>query len=438
MENKIQIKKEGKEIELRSEEVQEVMGSVPHWILRWGIIVLSLIVLVLLIGSWFFKYPDTIAATMTLTGSTPPAAIVAKISGSIKELYIQDTQIVDENEYLAVIENPASTIDMLDLKQWLKQQLLHANDSTIYQKALEQDRNLGSVQGSYSAFIRTLHNYQKFIELNYYPQKIASIQHRIKQNENYYTGMEHQHQIAEQRYQVAKAQYSRDSLLREKNVLSEQDMDNARNQFLQSRLLLESSKSSLQNLQMQITQVQETLLDIEQQYLDNKSSLESELSTSAIQLNNEINTWEMNYVLTSPVKGQITFTSYWSQNQNVTIGETIFTIIPNEKSKLVGKAQLPVARSGKVKIGQKVNIHFLNFPDKEFGMVRGVVKNISLVPIEDNYTVEIDFPNGLMTSYRKELPFSQEMTATIEIITEDLRFLERFFLPVKKIFKEHL
>lgn len=29
-------KKEYKEIELRSEEVQEVMSHVPVWILRWG------------------------------------------------------------------------------------------------------------------------------------------------------------------------------------------------------------------------------------------------------------------------------------------------------------------------------------------------------------------------------------------------------------------
>ena len=28
---------EGKEIELRSEEVQEVMGQIPAWIVRWGL-----------------------------------------------------------------------------------------------------------------------------------------------------------------------------------------------------------------------------------------------------------------------------------------------------------------------------------------------------------------------------------------------------------------
>ena len=429
-----------KNIELRSEEVQEVMGAVPHWILRWGIILFSLIILILLIGCWFFKYPDTITATMTLTGTTPSATIISKSSGTITELYVHDKQLVEKNEYLAVIENPASIEDLKWLKTYLNELEIGLldNSSMVNTPPILKKLTLGNIQSSYSSFMRILNNYQKFIELNYYPQKISSIRHRTEQYQQYARGMERQHLITRQQYQIAEQQYMRDSLLRQRNVLSLQDMDNARNQYLQSRLSYENSTSSLENLQMQISQMQESLLDIEQQYQDSKNSLESELTTATIQLTNDINTWEMTYVLTSPIKGQITFTNYWSTNQNVAVGEIVFTIVPDEKTELLGKALLPINRSGKVKIGQTVNVHFLNFPDEEFGMVRGIVQNISLVPIRDNYIVEICFPNGLTTSYKKELPFTQEMTANIEIITEDLRLLERFFLPLKKIFKEYL
>lgn len=63
-----------KDIELRSEEVQEVMGHMPSWILRWGITLFFVIILTLLIGSFFFRYPDTITATMTLTSDNPGRA----------------------------------------------------------------------------------------------------------------------------------------------------------------------------------------------------------------------------------------------------------------------------------------------------------------------------------------------------------------------------
>lgn len=94
---------ESDKIELRSEEFQDVLGAVPHWILRWGITVLAIIVVILLIGSAIFKYPDIISSSMTLTGSQPPAGIVGKSSGKLNELHVYDNKIVQAGEYLAVM-----------------------------------------------------------------------------------------------------------------------------------------------------------------------------------------------------------------------------------------------------------------------------------------------------------------------------------------------
>ena len=68
----------GKKIELRSEEVQEVMGQIPAWIVRWGITLLFVVVLALLVGSYFFIYPDVIETEMTLTSREPVVKFVGK------------------------------------------------------------------------------------------------------------------------------------------------------------------------------------------------------------------------------------------------------------------------------------------------------------------------------------------------------------------------
>ena len=68
------------DIELRSEEVQEVMGEIPSWIIRWGITLLTAVVLTLVIGSCFFRYPDVISTRMTLTSHEPVAQLVARSS----------------------------------------------------------------------------------------------------------------------------------------------------------------------------------------------------------------------------------------------------------------------------------------------------------------------------------------------------------------------
>ena len=49
-----------KDIEIRSDEVQEVMNRIPPWILRWGTTVIFGVVSFIIIGSYWFKYPDKI------------------------------------------------------------------------------------------------------------------------------------------------------------------------------------------------------------------------------------------------------------------------------------------------------------------------------------------------------------------------------------------
>src|SRR5664280_1887889 len=83
-----------KDIELRSEDVQDVMGQVPPAILRWGITVIALVVLLLLVGCFIFKYPDTLTGKATLTTEVPPANILARASGKIDKLYVVNNQQV--------------------------------------------------------------------------------------------------------------------------------------------------------------------------------------------------------------------------------------------------------------------------------------------------------------------------------------------------------
>jgi HlyD family secretion protein len=423
--------------ELRSEEVQEVLGQVPPWILRSGITVLFCIVLTLIIGSWFYRYPDIIQAPLVVTSYNPPANVNARVTGKITQLLVTDKQEIQSGNYLAVIENPADIDDVYKLKQQLPVWMEQVSDG-FYQfdpQMCRQKYELGDIQQYYLSFIRTVGNYLLFTELDYYPKRIAAIEVQISKQQDYILKLQNQYEVVQQQYALAHRQYVRDSTLNVKKMLSDSEHDNAAISFLQSKHNLESSRISLDNANIQVVQLQQSILDLQLQELEKKNQLQSEIKTGFDNLLNSFNTWEMTYILKSPVDGKVDISKYWSVNQNITAGETIFTVIPNASDELIGKAQLPIAGSGKVKTGQKVNIRFLNYPDHEYGMVHGVVNNISVIPSGESYTVEIGLPQGLKTTYGEELFFSQEMHASAEIVTDDLRLLERLFLPLKKIFK---
>jgi HlyD family secretion protein len=104
----------------------------------------------------------------------------------------------------------------------------------------------------------------------------------------------------------------------------------------------------------------------------------------------------------------------------------------------LGKVQLNRIGSGKVKPGQKVNIKFDNYPYMEYGMVEGKVNRISKVPTNDYYALEVDLPNGLTSTYGKTFEFNNEIQGSAEIITDDLRLIQRIFNPIKSLFKERI
>jgi hypothetical protein len=103
----------------------------------------------------------------------------------------------------------------------------------------------------------------------------------------------------------------------------------------------------------------------------------------------------------------------------------------------VGKVKAPALNSGKIKVGQQVNIRLANFPDREFGVLKGKIKNISLVPDKDgNLLLDVNLTHGLQTSYKKQIPFQQEMKGSAEIVTEDLRLLERVLYQFRSLYKQ--
>ena len=146
--------------------------------------------------------------------------------------------------------------------------------------------------------------------------------------------------------------------------------------------------------------------------------------------------WEKQFVLKSSINGKVSFLSYYTKTQTVKTGDLIFTIIPTKNTSFIGKIKAPAANSGKIKKGQRVQIKLLNYPSDEFGEINGEIKTISLFPDEKgNYLIDVALPKELITTYNRKIDFRQEMKGSAEIITEDLRLIERFFYQLKNIIK---
>ena len=69
----------------------------------------------------------------------------------------------------------------------------------------------------------------------------------------------------------------------------------------------------------------------------------------------------------------------------------------------------------------------------EYGIVEARIKKVSLVPEEEQVYAELYLPNGLLTNYGKNLPFTQQMQANAEIIIDDKRLINKVLYPIKAL-----
>src|ERR1017187_7548222 len=103
---------EEKEIEIKTDEVNELLTAVPKWIVRWGVSVIFLIMILVLTLSFFIKYPDTLSAKTFITTTNPPVTLIAKTNGKITELKVKNNQAVKKGDILLVVENSANYKDV--------------------------------------------------------------------------------------------------------------------------------------------------------------------------------------------------------------------------------------------------------------------------------------------------------------------------------------
>lgn len=420
-------------IELRSEEVQDILTKIPHWIIRWGSLVVLVILLLLFLVSWMVKYPDIITTEITITTQIPPEKLVAKTSGKIQAILIDDKTIVNENTPLAVIENSANYKDVFLLKS-ITDSISLSNSKFPFEKL--QAAQLGEIENSFAMFQKEYIASELNKQLQPYKVESSAQNFEAKQLRERLQLLEGQKEINQSELHLLKTDVERYEKLFKKGVISAQEIEKQRLIYLQAEKNYKSLLSSISQLKSSINELDRSNKTTVINESTTSINLERSVMQSFYQLKKAIKDWELNYVFRSSVKGTVSFLQIWSENQTINAGENMFAIIPSTEKCYIGKVKAVAQNSGKLQIGQKVNIRLANYPDREFGVIEGKLKTISLTPDkEGNLLLDIELPNSLETSYKKQINFQQEMTGTADIITEDLRLLERLLYQFRDIFR---
>jgi multidrug resistance efflux pump len=420
-------------IHLRSEEVQEILGAVPNWTIRWGITLIFSLIILLLFLSWFIKYPDVISANITISTEEPPIQLITKSAGKIVVLKKKDGDFVKQGETIAEIENPLSGESAKYLKTLSPQVRIFLEKTNFKLAFADSDLNFGAIQSSYNNLKKQCLDYQDYKTQKYEEKSIQKLNEKI----NYYNKLSEittrQVSITEKELQNATEKYEANKKLYEEGVF-------AKAKFFEQESAFRQAQQSLENIKKTQTQNQITILDLEKQVLDltfqvqeKERNFKENIRLNLDEIESNLINWEQSYLLTAPIEGELSYLSALNQNQFVNAGQNLFAVVPQNQN-YIGNIEIPTQGFGKVKTKQTVKIRLAHYPYNEYGQVDGNIQSISLIAKENLYRAKVALPNGLRSSYKKDLAFKPEMAGTAQIITEDLRLIERVFNSFRELF----
>ncbi len=421
-------------IELRSESVQDVLSQPPHWMFRWGSAIILLVILMGLLMSYFIKYPEFVPAPIVVTSQNPPEKLQARIDSKIEKIFVSNHQKVKKGAVLLVLQSTANYLDLLELKQIADS--ISQDQLSSFPIHQISKLKLGELQADYNAFAKAFQDEQLFNRLRpYAPENVAADQN-ISAYKSRITNLKQQKELELAKYELIKKSYQRSQKLFGLSVISANELETEKIKFLQAQQSLENINITLSQTEEGIANLSKTKSGSTINAEKDKINYASQTQQLFEQLRKSLRQWEQDYLLISSTDGVVSFQQFWGENQFIKRGDAVLSVLPDNKQALVGRMSVPAGNSGKISPGEKVLIKLDNYRYQEYGIVEGRVQNIAFAPDDKgNYYVDVTLPRGLKTSYHKNLTFDKELKGNAEIVTQDLRLIERIFYQMRKLLR---
>jgi hypothetical protein len=373
------------------------------------------------------RYPDVVSARIEVTTAVRPGDVVAQTDAYLEKLFVKDNERVAQNAVLGLLQSTTKYDDILQLERLLKRWQQLPSDSLV---VLEPPRGLflGDLQAEYAALLQQIDKvkYGKKSQQesslrneNAGSAQISRLQQAIANDKRSMIRLQGQLVTAKELYQGQKSLY---------------------NDGIISRMVLESEKAKVADIEREIEQLEDAVFQKENQIIGLQKNIGDVQYTVSEQqagnsgalaayinaLQGSIARWKQAYLLVAPIAGNASLNSnFFAERQFVKNGEVVLTIVPPSSDTLFGRMSLPISGSGKVEAKQRVIIKLDNYPYHEYGTVEGEVLSKSLVPRDNAYRVQVLLKKGLRSSYGRDLTFQQQLQGNAEIVTDEKSFLRR-------------
>lgn len=419
------------QVHSRSDIAQEFISQRTGFLERWALYIFLFLLLLLLAGSWFLKYPDVIETRAVLTAANGPKEILNREAGRLARLFVHNNERVQKQQVIGWIESTASHHEVTDLaaladscKRLLEQGEMAAA-SGLFKTRFS---NLGPLQHNYQDFMAIRQQFNDYYVNGYYENRRKILQKDVEELDSLRFILLSEKTIREEDVKLARESYDMNERLSEDRVLSREQLRTEKSRYLNKEVAIpQLSIGILSNQSGKRSKIKE-LLQMEHELLQQEFLFRQALEL----LRSSIDEWQRQYLLIAPVEGKVSFIRPLQENQFLQ-NNTLLGFVEPEHTEFYAETRLPQNNFGKVKTGYKVQLRFDAYPYQENGYVEGMLHYVSAIPADSSFLATIQLNNGLNTNNHLQLPYKSGLTAQALIITADMRLLERLYYGMVKI-----
>lgn len=367
---------EADKIELHNREMSDILGAPPVWVVRTGGPVFYFIILMVLIGTAYFSYPDTAHSRVTVADQSNVEWVLSRSTGLVEEFFVHDQMEVTKNDTLGLIGNLSSFKDMEVLGRSLVLLKKYVQTGEIrYLADFPTELVVGDMKEAYESLLTAIQNSLIYEKLAIYRKKKKLVE-------------------------------------KELTVLKKDEVQN----------------------ELEIVRVEQKLFALSEEHQFQQELNRKDIKIAYERLTNEIQIWKGKYIIQNRNEGKIAMGAPWAIGQVLHIGDTVCSVISDTPATPVGRMILSYNQIPGLNKGNRVMLNLDEYPARLYGNVMGIVESISYVPAKKNYAVEVTLPQPLVTTKGRKIPYSVELHGTAEIVTMNKSVLKRILEPLLENF----
>lgn len=417
--------KEILEVESHAAELQEILEASPNWPMRWGITIIFFVISSLFFFSSFIQYPDKLEGSLVLNSNEPPDKIFSIKAGYIDSLFVQDRAQVFGGQILLSVKDQLKLHSLMVLESFItKLSTLEFNKVDSILNLIDQLKLNPELQLEVGNLVAKLKTWKAF-ELNDYYQLEEDYLKQRNHHLDYLLDIRNQERMSlENDLAISRQAYKTDSILYTDSVLSLMEFRKSAQTYFSKQRMFLSQKRAVRETRISLSDLNKKSRDIKKEKADQLRELKNQINQSLNSLSASIKRWKAEHLLIATKDGIVHFKRQLSKGLYFSSNEETF-VIESRGREILAFVDFDAKKSGELKIGQKVIIELDAFPANKYGMLKGELSKLSLIPEDNQYSAEVKLSSKLVSDIGIPIPFKPEMSGKGVVICNYRSLMQR-------------